>query len=65
MKTRSNKPRSETTQPVNFRLDETLTGRFEKVAKVSRRTKTSIMEECLEVMLPKLEERYAALAKAA
>lgn len=52
-------------RPVNFRLDADIYTRFEAVAKASRRSKTSVIEECIEKALPEIERRYKALAKAA
>ncbi len=41
-----------------MRLDENLNTRVNRVVKASRRTKTSVIEECLEEKLPVLEKRY-------
>ena len=43
---------------ISFRLDAGLTERLELIVEVSRRTRTSILEECLEEELPGLETRY-------
>ncbi len=45
-----------------MRLDEPIATRFEKVVTASKRTKTSIIEECLEKQLPLLEKQYAEAA---
>lgn len=51
---------------ISFQMNDPLRERFEKVVAASRRTKTSILEECLEQTLPKLEERFKdELSKAA
>jgi len=50
---------------VSSRLPRPLHDRFCLVVKVSKRSKTSILEECLEAKLPELEKQYAAMAKAA
>jgi len=44
------------------RLDEPLAVRFHQVVAASKRTKTSILEECLEEALPKLEKQYSKAA---
>jgi len=44
---------------ISFRLDEHVARRFERIVTASKRSKTSIIEECLEVALPKLEKQYA------
>lgn len=43
---------------VAVRLDDPLALRFSRVVKASKRSKTSIVEECLEQVLPKLEKQY-------
>lgn len=43
---------------ISLRLDTPIAERFEKVVKASRRTKTSLIEEALEVVLPKFEKQH-------
>lgn len=43
---------------ISFRLKRQLRPRLTRVVKVSRRTITSIVEECLEEKLPELERLY-------
>lgn len=43
---------------ISLRLDEGLAVRFDNLVGASRRTKTSVIEQCLEEMLPKLEKQY-------
>jgi predicted DNA-binding protein len=67
MKLRSNKPAVNAQSPqVAFRMDPPIYQRFDRLVKVSKRTKSSILDECIEKMLPELEARYKGdLAKAA
>jgi predicted transcriptional regulator len=44
---------------LTVRMDPGLQTRFEKVVRSSRRTKTSVLLECLEAALPSLEARCA------
>jgi predicted transcriptional regulator len=44
---------------ISFRLDQPLAARFEKIVQASRRSKTSIIEESLEEVLPRLERRFS------
>lgn len=46
--------------PVSFRLREDIQKRFLRVVQVSKRSKTSIIEECLEGHLPAMEKHYLA-----
>ena len=48
-----------------MRLDEPIATRFHRVVEASRRSKTSIIEECLERVLPEMERRYQEDCKAA
>jgi len=43
-------------------MDESIANRFVEVVRASKRTKTSIIEECLEVALPMLEKQYRKAA---
>ena len=43
---------------VSIRLEEPISTRFLNVVTVSRRTKTSVIEECLAEQLPRLEKKY-------
>jgi predicted DNA-binding protein len=43
-----------------MRLDPPINDRFQRVVKASKRSKTSIVEECLERVLPELEKQYLA-----
>jgi predicted DNA-binding protein len=43
---------------VAMRLDPPINDRFQRVVKASKRSKTSIIEECLERILPELEKQY-------
>jgi len=59
------KPQSQNTESnerISFRLDKPISSRFQKVVDASKRTKTSIIEECLEKALPELERQYAKAA---
>ena len=47
---------------ISLRLDEDIALRFARVVKASRRTKTSVIEECLEKVLPDLEKQYKQAA---
>ena len=47
---------------VSLRLDVPIAERFERVVSASRRTKTSIIEECLEKALTTLEKQYKQAA---
>jgi len=64
MKRRTNKnttptqDESASSATLNMKLERPIHDRFCKVAKASRRTKTSIVLEALEEFLPKLEKRY-------
>lgn len=63
MKQRSAKQQQEPVDTrVALRLDEPLAKRFHKVVNASKRSKTSIVEECLEDVLPKLERQYGLAA---
>jgi predicted transcriptional regulator len=53
------------TKSVSMRLEEPLAIRLSRIVEVSRRTTTSVIEECLEEKLPHLEKRYRDLAKQA
>ncbi len=62
-KTRKTSMTKKTTEPevkdrLSVRLDRPLAERFEKVVTVSKRSRTSIIEECLEEVLPKMEKQY-------
>lgn len=46
--------------PVSFRLRGDIETRFMRVVQVSKRSKTSIIEECLEGHLPSMEKYYLA-----
>jgi predicted DNA-binding protein len=45
---------------ISIRLDLPIAERFERIVTASKRSKTSIIEECLEGHLPKLEKQYQA-----
>ena len=48
---------------VSFRLRPDLAQRFNRILQVSKRTKTSLVEESLEEKLPQFEKQYrSALA---
>lgn len=47
---------------IAVRLVPPLADRFNKVVEVSKRTKTSIVEECLQDGLTKLEKQYSKAA---
>ena len=49
---------TETSERISFRLKQPLADRFSRVVIASRRTQTSIIDECLEDKLPNLEARY-------
>ena len=53
-----NQPEEKPENRVSVRLDEQIAERFERVVKASKRSKTSILEECLEKVLPPLEKEY-------
>lgn len=53
-----NQPEEKPENRVSVRLDEQIAERFERVVKASKRSKTSILEECLEKVLPRLEKEY-------
>jgi hypothetical protein len=55
-------PRPQKGDRLSMRLQDPLADRFEKVVVASRRSKTSIIEECLEKALPELERQYAKAA---
>jgi len=67
MKLRKNKARvaAGVSRALNLRLDAPMADRLDEVMKVSRRSKTSIVEESLERWLPELEKRHAAMTEAA
>jgi predicted DNA-binding protein len=46
----------------NLRLEEDMFKRLQRVVGASKRTKTSIIEECLEKALPELERQYEKAA---
>lgn len=48
----------EPAKQMSVKLEEDLMARFERVQVASRRTKKSVLEECLERALPLLEERF-------
>lgn len=54
--------KSKHSPPVQFRLKGDMYDRFERVVKASKRSKTSLVEECLEKFLPELEKQYEAAA---
>jgi len=60
VKTQSANP--DTNGRISFRLDEPMSTRFKKVVLASKRTQTSIIEECLEKALPELERQFAKAA---
>lgn len=45
-------------EKIGLRLDHDISVRFERVVIASKRTRTSIVLECIEEMLPKLERQY-------
>lgn len=47
---------------LSARLDNTLAVRFKRVVAASKRSKTSILEECLQTALPRLEKQYSKAA---
>lgn len=56
-------PQSEPVESrISVRLEQPIAERFARVVTASKRTKTSILEECLEEVLPKLEKQYAKAA---
>ena len=70
MKQRSNKNPVLSTAPavqgrISLRLDPPINSRFEAIVKASRRSKTSLIEECIERLLPDFEKRYEPELKAA
>ena len=62
---RTSAPQTAQSPQVAFRMDPPVYERFDRVVKASKRSKTSIIEECIEKVLPGLEKKYAAMAKAA
>jgi predicted DNA-binding protein len=62
MKRDSKKPNH--AQQIAVRLPADMFSRFERVVEASKRSKTSVVEECMEKILPELEKRYE-VAKAA
>lgn len=65
MKQRQTQVSAENENPdtrVSFRLDDQIARRFDRVVKASKRSKTSIVEECLQEALPKLERQYSKAA---
>lgn len=54
----SSQTEEKTENRLSVRLDEQIAKRFERVVKASKRSKTSILEECLEKVLPRLEKDY-------
>jgi predicted transcriptional regulator len=68
MKTRNNKTSTETPiaqgkgDRLSVRLDPPIAERFARVVEASKRSKTSILEECLEEVLPALEKQYSKAA---
>src|SRR5690348_4950706 len=44
---------------VSFRLSPEMIQRVERIARATRIKKTTILEMCIEMDLPRLEERYA------
>lgn len=47
---------------ITFRLDAPLAERLTKVVLASKRTTTSVLEECLEEALPQLEKQFSKAA---
>lgn len=68
MKTKALKPAAKapveisTDGRISIRLDLALARRFEAVVEASRRSKTSVIEESLEKMLPEFERQYEVAA---
>lgn len=64
MKQRLNRKQKQdnATNRISFRLDTPIAERFERVVAASKRSKTSVIEECLQATLPKLEKQYSAAA---
>ena len=63
MRQRHNKPRPGGGSPqIAFRMDPPVFERFERVVTASKLSKTSIIEECLEKVLPQLEKQYLKAA---
>ena len=50
---------------ITTRLRPDLAKRFNWVVEASKRSKTSIVEECLDAVLPGLQKRYAKMKEAA
>ena len=47
---------------ISIRLDAPIAQRLDRVVEASKRTTTSILEECLEEGLPKLEKQLSRAA---
>lgn len=57
------KPKTEEkTERISMRLEEPFATLLNRVQKASKRTKTSIIEECLERALPALERQLSKAA---
>lgn len=63
--TRTRKPVAEVLpvdNRISVRLDHPIADRLHRVVMASKRTRTSVLEECLEHGLPKLEKQFASAA---
>jgi predicted DNA-binding protein len=63
----TNKPKAKAEEAlqdarISFRLHAPLAQRVERVKTASKRTRTSIIDECLERALPKLEKQVSVAA---
>lgn len=49
-------------EQITVRLDDSLAHRFLHIVRASKRSKTSVVMECLERVLPDLEKQYKQAA---
>jgi predicted transcriptional regulator len=53
---------TEKTEAVTIRLNKESAARLRRIIEVSKRSKTSVILECLQGFLPELERQYKKLA---